>query len=135
MVRIAIAGNAAFEASELEVERPGPHYSVETVEAISLRHPQDELYFLVGADVLPELPTWKTPSRIFELARLVVVNREGGTFDSNSPFPYDKVSMPSVNIASHLIRDRIARNGSVRYQVSRGVEAYIREHRLYHCPS
>lgn len=133
MVRLAIAGNSAFEASELEIDRPGPHYSVDTVLLVRERHPDDELFFLVGGDVLPELPTWKTPERIRELAALVAVNRagSGGPSGAASPFVHESVSIPAIGIASTAIRARIAGNQSIRYLVPRGVEAYIRERGLY----
>jgi nicotinate (nicotinamide) nucleotide adenylyltransferase len=78
MVRIAIAGHAAFVASDIEATRPGPHYSVETLEAVRRDHPADELFFLIGADSLQDLPTWREPERIAQLATIVVVNRPSG---------------------------------------------------------
>ena len=62
MVRIAIAGHPAFEVSEIEATRPGPHYSVETLEAVRRERPDDELFFLIGADSLADLPTGESPS-------------------------------------------------------------------------
>ena len=64
MARIAIAGHPAFAVSDIEAKRPGPHYSVETLEAIRREHPEDELFFLIGADSLADLPTWREPERI-----------------------------------------------------------------------
>ena len=77
MVRIATAGNPAFEVSEIEASRPGPHYSVDTLAAVHRDRPGDELFFLIGADSLVDLPTWRDPAGIARLATIVVVNRPG----------------------------------------------------------
>ena len=77
MARIAIAGHPAFAVSDIEATRPGPHYSVETLESIRRDHPGDDLFFLIGADSLADLPTWREPERIAQLATIVVVNRPG----------------------------------------------------------
>ena len=61
MVRIAIAGHASFAVSEIETMRPGPHYSVETLEAVRRDQPDDDLFFLIGADSLADLPSWREP--------------------------------------------------------------------------
>ncbi len=77
MVRIAVAGHSVFEASEIEAVRPGPHYSVETLESVRRQRSDDDLYFLIGADSLADLPFWREPARIAQLATIVVVNRPG----------------------------------------------------------
>ena len=64
MVRIAIAGHPAFAVSEIETMRPGPHYSVETLDAVRRERPEDELFFLIGADSLADFPGWREPDRI-----------------------------------------------------------------------
>jgi nicotinate-nucleotide adenylyltransferase len=136
MVRIAIAGHPAFEVSELEASRPGPNYSVETLEAVHRERPDDELFFLIGADGLADLPLWRQPQRILELATLVVVNRPDAA--AGAPIapgqrsrPIQHVAIPSIGISSSDLRRRIAERRSIRYQVPRGVEAYIEANRLY----
>jgi nicotinate-nucleotide adenylyltransferase len=139
MVRVAIAGHPAFAASDIEAKRPGPHYSVETLEAVRRDHPDDELFFLIGADSLADLPTWREPERIAQLATIVVVNRP--SIDEVDPaglpdfgpasHPLSWVSIPPVGIASSDLRRRLAEGRSIRYMVPRGVEAYIEAHGLY----
>ncbi len=141
MVRIAIAGHPAFEVSELEAKRPGPHYSFETLEAIHRERPHDELFFLIGADSLTDLPTWRRPERVAQLATIVVVNRPGldktaGVTDVLPDFgpgshPLRAVNIPPIGIASHDLRKRLIEGRSVRYQIPRGVEAYIDAQGLY----
>ncbi len=135
MARLAVAGNPTFEVSEIETRRPGPHYSVETLEAVRLERPEDDLFFLIGADSLVDLPHWKGPDRIMRLASLVVANRPG--FEPPVPDvppdarPIHRVAIPPIGIASHEIRRRLLDGRTVRYQVPRAVEAYIEAHRLY----
>lgn len=138
MVELAIAGHEAFETSEIELERPGPHYSFETLERISAENPGDDLFFLIGADSLADLPGWRRPERICELASLVVVNRPGTPGEVLKSFeppegskPFHHVTMPDVGVASREIRRRVAEGRSVRYLVPRAVEVYLREHVLY----
>lgn len=141
MARIAVAGHPAFEVSEIEAKRPGPHYSVETLAAVRRDRPGDDLFFLIGADSLVDLPTWRQPDEIARTATIVVVNRPGidpgGETSSPLPdfgpgsFPLQAVTIPPIGIASHDLRRRMAEGRSVRYMVPRGVEAYIKANGLY----
>lgn len=139
MARIATAGHPAFEVSEIEAKSSGPNYSFETLERITAERPGDDLFFLIGADSLADLPHWKRPERIAELAQIVVVNRPGidpaRLIDppdfGPSARPIQAVSIPPIGIASHELRRKVAEGRSIRYLVPRGVEAYIAEQRLY----
>jgi nicotinate-nucleotide adenylyltransferase len=141
MVRIAVAGNPAFEVSELEASRPGPHYSFETLEEIHRQRPEDELFFLIGSDSLADLPHWRHPARIAALANVVVVERPMAPSAEPVPSarldlgaaarPFQTIKIPPIGIASHDLRRRVAEGRSIRYQVPRGVEAYIDAHGLY----
>jgi nicotinate-nucleotide adenylyltransferase len=142
MVRIGIAGHPAFEVSDLEARRPGPPYSVETLEGVRAERPDDELFFLIGADSLLDLPSWREPAGIAQLATIVVVNRPGidevDTIDQ-APLPsfgpgakpFVSVTIPPIGIASTDLRERLAEGRSIRYMVPRGVEAYIDAQGLY----
>jgi nicotinate-nucleotide adenylyltransferase len=139
MARIGIAGHPSFDVSEIEAKGVGPHYSFETLEAVQRERPEDELFFLVGADSLNELPTWRRPDRIAELATIVVVNRPGSPVPQipglgSNARPVISVSVPPIGIASHDLRRRVAEGRSIRYQVPRGVEAFLVEHELYREP-
>ncbi len=137
MARIATAGHPAFEVSEIESRTDGPSYSVLTLEAIRRERPEDELFFLIGADSLVDLPTWREPERIAALATIVVVNRPGIDPPAIPPDlgpdarPFLTVNVPPIGIASTDLRRRVAEGRSIRYQVPRGVEAYIAEQELY----
>jgi nicotinate-nucleotide adenylyltransferase len=139
MVRLAIAGHPVFEVSELEARRPGPHYSIDTLRAVRRDHPDDELFFLIGADSLVDLPTWRDPAGIARLATIVVVNRPGieqvdpaGLPDlGEGVHPFEVVTIPPIGIASNDLRRRLKEGRSIRYLVPRAVEAYIEAHGLY----
>ncbi len=116
MARIAIAGHQAFEVSEIEARRPGPHYSVDTLDAVHCERPGDDLFFLIGADSLVDLPTWRDAAGIARLATIVVVNRPGmdevdpSIRPSFGPGTKDLlfVTIPSIGIASKFLRQRLA---------------------------
>jgi nicotinate-nucleotide adenylyltransferase len=139
MVRIAIAGHPSFEVSELEAARPGPHYSVDTLAAVHRQRPDDDLFFLIGADSLADLPMWRDPAGIARLATIVVVNRPGidrldcSTLPVFGPDtkPLVSLTIPPIGIASSDLRRRLAEKKSIRYMVPRGVEAYIEAHGLF----
>lgn len=141
MARVAVAGHAAFEVSEIEAWRPGPHYSVETLAEVQRQRPDDELFFLIGADSLVDLPTWRQPDGIARMATVVVVNRPGVDRNPADPSvlpdlgpgtrPLRAVTVPPIGISSTDLRRRLAEGRSVRYMVPRGVEAYIEAHGLY----
>jgi nicotinate-nucleotide adenylyltransferase len=139
MVRIAIAGHSAFVVSEIEASRPGPHYSVETLEAVRREQLDDDLFFLIGADSLQDLPAWREPERIARLATIVVVNRPGIEEVDSSKLPdfgpdshrLLAVTIPPVGIASTDLRRRLAEGRSIRYMVPPGVQAYIDAQGLY----
>ena len=115
MARVATAGHPAFEVSEIETRRPGPHYTVETLEAVRRERPGDELFFLIGADSLADLPHWRDPEGVARLATVVVVNREGSGFDFSDPAalpglgpgtrPLVAVTVPSIGIASSVANE------------------------------
>lgn len=141
MARIAVAGHPAFEVSEIEARTPGPHYSVETLARLREERPADELFFLIGADSLVDLPHWRQPEGIARLATIVVVNRPGIDINPLDPSdlpnfgpganPLVAVTVPPIGIASRDLRRKRLEGRSIRYMVPRGVEAYIDAQGLY----
>ncbi len=138
MLRLAAEDNPAFEVSDLEVSRLGPSYTGETLASIRAEHKDAEIFFIMGEDALADLPNWRDPDRIVELAILAVARRP-----SDSPEDRDLelmaiapgrevwLSMPRIDISSSEIRERVQKGRSVRYRVPDAVEAYMREHKLY----
>lgn len=143
MLALATAGQPAFQVDELEKDRPGPSYTVDTLRALRAREPGAELALLAGADVLPDLAGWREPAGIAGLATLLVAARPGWELwpperlraalrvPEGDAFNYQVVHVPLVEIASRDLRRRAAEGRSLRYLVPRAVEAYIEAHRLY----
>lgn len=139
MLRLATEGNPFFEISLVDVERPGPHYSVDMVGHLLAQHPGAELFFIIGADSLADLPTWNRPQQLIARCVLAVVPRAGVSYDLAALEQYIPglitrlvfVDSPVVELSSQMIRARTAAGLSIRYMVPSAVEAYIDEHRLY----
>jgi len=138
MARLAVAGDSSFEVSEIEAQRSGPSYSVDTLAQIQAERPDDELFFLIGGDSLIDLPTWREPDRIARMATIVGANRPGST-PENPPaslfgpdsHPLQHVTIPPIGISSTDLRHRMAEGRSVRYMIPKPVQAYIDAHKLY----
>lgn len=141
MARLAIADNPSFKLSALEVEREGNSYTYETLEALHAAEPGTEFYFIVGADSLFAMETWKRPEIIFQgCTVLAAVRDEKDNSELNGQIAYFKekygakigvVAMKEISISSTDIRNRIQRGKSIRYMVPDKVIAYIEEKRLY----
>lgn len=147
MLELAIAGHDAFRVSTLELDRGGVSYTVDTLQQIKYEQPGSKLFFLMGADSLADLPTWREPQRICQLAIPVVVHRarsaapdwtswrgilEPGRLEE---IRQHAVTMPIVELASTDIRSRVRRGRSIRYRTPRAVEKYIETNQLYRTPS
>jgi nicotinate-nucleotide adenylyltransferase len=138
MVALAIADNPLFELSRLDIDRPPPSYTADLLR--ELQAPGRELYFLVGADVLPELPRWRSPDEILRLSRLVVINRPEApppdleSLEGTLPAARGRVDVvvgPGVAVSARELRAHVAAGRPIRYLTPPSVERYIREHRLY----
>jgi nicotinate-nucleotide adenylyltransferase len=135
MVRAAIAGDGRFRADDLELRRPGPSFSADTLRELLSRQPAGELFFLVGADALRDLPTWHRPDEVARLARLVVLCREGAGGVADGPYPALEVAVTRVDVSATEVRRRAARGEPVRYLVPEPVRAIIEREGLYRDPS
>lgn len=147
MLRLAIAGNPAFAASPIELERAGPSFSVDTVEQLAgaLRGEDrvPDLWFVLSSEAFGLLPTWHEPERLLRAARVAVVPRAGApTLTSDwvaVRFPgfVDRIRFvdgPNLGISGTEIRRRVAAGRSLRYLVPDEVARYIGNHKLYHSP-
>ncbi|MCK9518710.1 MAG: nicotinate-nucleotide adenylyltransferase [Dehalococcoidia bacterium] len=130
MTRLAVASNPHFTIDEREVRRAGPSFTVETLQELHAEGHR-ELVLALGADALADLPNWKEPERIAELATLAVAPKPGSPVPAASAPAHVVVDMPPLAINSTMIRARVAAGLPIRYLVPGDVERYIREHRLY----
>jgi nicotinate-nucleotide adenylyltransferase len=143
MLQLAVAGNPAFRIDEIEKDRPGPSYTVDTLAELRQRHPGADWHLLVGADALADLPGWREPRRLLEQAGLLVMARSGTPLLSADELRarvglpgevllrLQVIEAPLVEIASRDLRRRAATGRSLRYFLPRAVECYIHDKRLY----
>jgi nicotinate-nucleotide adenylyltransferase len=143
MLALAISGHPPFRVEELEKDRAGPSYTVDTLMQLQHQRPGDELCFIIGSDSLHDLPLWYQPRRILELATLLVVLRadwpafsarelkDSLKLGDDFALRYQVVEAPLITVASRDIRRRIGEGRSVRYMIPRAVEAYIADKGLY----
>ncbi len=139
MVELAVAGHSKFAVSDLEFRRPGPSYTVDTLEA--LRIPREELFLIVGSETFLDLLSWRSPRRVAELAQLAVVPRVGSAFDPESAAVRKVVHeigrepvivrADSLPISASDLRRRVREGRSIAYRLPEAVGAYIRAKRLY----
>ncbi len=144
MAQLATSDSDYIRVSRVDADRPGPHYTAEMVRIVRQRvDRQVELYFLMGMDSLGDLPKWNEAQWLVENCRLVALSRHDVEIDwvrLNDALPgvQEKViilEMPELEIASHIIQQRVRSGQPIRYQVPRLVERYIREHNLYRTSS
>ena len=141
MVRMAICDNDHFVLSEEELNREGTTYTVETLRNLVAAHPDHEYYFIMGADSLYHIESWKEPAEILKMAVILVADRDGGSSSSlKSQIAYitDKydadirlMESPVLEISSHDIRRRVREHKSIRYLMPQNAVDYIYEHEIY----
>jgi nicotinate-nucleotide adenylyltransferase len=142
MTRVAAEGYAPFEVSDIEVNRPGNSYSYETLEEIAAQYQDAELFFIVGADTVCSMRTWREPGRIFAACTVLAAMREDQV-DPESLLRESEalerefgarilpVSIPNIGISSTDIRERVGRGNSIHYLVPDSLERYIIETGIY----
>lgn len=134
MLRFAISGNAYFSLSDFELKRKGSSYTIDTLRAIQAERHPTELYLLVGADSLADLPNWREPDSILQLATIVGVNRSHDTPGVPASLNRERVrilQMPAIDISASQIRERRRQGRSIRYITPRAVELFIEANQLY----
>ena len=130
MLSLAIAGAARFELDRSELNRPGPSYTVHTLEEFARQNPGSQPVLLIGADAAAELASWYQADRIPQLARVVVFARPGSPVPTLRPVA-EVIRVPAIDISATEIRRRVSRRESIRYWVPDAVAEYIARHQLY----
>jgi len=140
LTQAALAGIPHFELSTLEIDRPGPHFAVDTVALVKQAQPLSQVYYVMGEDSLRDLPTWHEPQRLIDLCAGFAVMKRHGSEVSLLPliarFPelHEKVvwlNTPLVDISSHDIRQRIMEKRTYRFFLPSSVYALIQK-KLYY---
>jgi nicotinate-nucleotide adenylyltransferase len=141
MLCLAIADRPHFKVSAMELERPGPSYTVDTIAELRGQYSrEDEIFFILGWDSLAQLADWREPSRIIKMCYLVAVPRPGFTRPNQEAL---EVSVPKISprvvflekpwldISASAIRELAERGLPIDHLVPKPVAEYIREHKLY----
>lgn len=146
MTRLAVLGDPLFQVSDIELARPGPNYTIDTVIALRSAYAEEsELFWIIGADTAPELVTWYRIADLLEVTRLVTVVRPGSTLGRERIGPLElkigavkldqilqnSLATPAIDISATEIRRRVATGRSIRYLTPDCVADYIASHRLY----
>jgi nicotinate-nucleotide adenylyltransferase len=141
MLRLAAAGSPHLKVSTIEVERPGPSYTVDTITELRRKYgSKDEVFFILGWDSLAQLPIWREPARIVSMCILVAVPRPGWPQPDLKALEKDILGIakrvvflenPRVDISATAIREKVARGESIDHLVPGPVAEYIKEHSLY----
>jgi nicotinate-nucleotide adenylyltransferase len=134
MTKLAIDDNKAYEVSDLEIQRVGTSYTIDTLKILNSLYPSASLSLIIGADNFVEIDSWRSPEEIFSMADVLVMSRPGFS-TTNVRHSYSRhvrfVNVPSVGISGSDIRRRIKQNRTIRYLVPDSVLKYIHHHRLY----
>jgi nicotinate-nucleotide adenylyltransferase len=140
MVKLAIQDEPSFELSDIELSRPGPHYTVDTIKLLAQENPNAQIVPIIGGDSLNDLPTWHEPGELLYAAHWVGVMRRPGeetdldALEQELPGISSKVhyvEAPLLEIASREIRERAANGKPFRYYLPESVFEYIEQHHLY----
>ena len=143
MLEKAIEDNPDFEICDIEIQRGGTSYSIDTVRHLRKQHPRNDLFFIIGSDSLMELHLWKDIKELLRLCRFVTFVRpgfdpkkaSGKSLKLETSMSRDLVknvaAVHQIDISASDIRHRIAEGMSIRYLVPAFVEMYIAEHDLY----
>ncbi|MBM3957070.1 MAG: nicotinate-nucleotide adenylyltransferase [Gemmatimonadetes bacterium] len=137
MIELAVAGRPGLRASRVDLDRPGPTYTIDTIRDLNRRlGPDVALYLIVGADTLEEMADWREPERIFEGCTVVAVMRRGYPAPERLPASHPGrnalfVDGPVVDVSATEIRRRVGSGESIEGMVPPAVERFIRERGLY----
>lgn len=142
MLELAVSHQPGFATSRMDLDRPGPHFTVDLLALARTElalHAPDSVWFVMGSDSLVDLPTWRNPSGIANLARMAVVHRPGyepimGELERLIPALHNRVDFvpsPLIDVSGTNIRQRVRERRTITFHVPETVEAYVRQHELY----
>jgi nicotinate-nucleotide adenylyltransferase len=129
MLRLATIGHPAFKVEPIELSRRGPSYTIDTIRVLKSQFPNNQFYFIIGADMIEYLPKWHQIDELIQLIQFVGVKRPG--YQHETKYPIIAVDAPQIDISSSMIRNRMKAQESIRYLLPEAVREYIKEHHLY----
>ena len=133
MVELALQGHPGLELSRVELDRPPPSYTVDTVRLLRKRHPDrgNTWFFLVGSDTARELPSWKEISKLRGMVRFAAIPRPGDPLAAYPSAGATRLPVTTAPVSSSLVRQRVRQGLEIGQMVPAGVARYIKERGLY----
>lgn len=131
MTVVATASNPTFTVSRVDLDRPGPTYTIETLRDLKASRPEADLFFITGADAMAKILSWKDAEELWSLAHFVGVTRPGHELHDLGRSDVSLLEVPAMAISSTDCRQRVVDGDPVWYLVPDGVVQYIAKHRLY----
>lgn len=131
MVEVAISSNSFFKLSSIEYERKGLSYTYDTILALKEQSPKNDFYFILGGDMVKDLPSWHRAEELKNLIKFIGITRPGFPVDQIVGFDLQLIEMPGIDISSTMIRERIEKKKPFRYFLPEEVRHYIEEKKLY----
>ncbi len=129
MLERAIEGHPKFSIETIELNQAGRSYTYDTMKILREKNPQNDYYFIIGADMVEYLPHWYNIEKLVKIVQFVGTNRPHNKLES--PYPVKFVEVPMIDISSSMIRDRIKKGMSIKYLLPDQVIRYIEENDLY----
>jgi len=130
MLRLAVASNRYFTVSDIEIKRQGPSFTIDTLKAFKAKYSQDELYFIIGSDLLKYLEMWKDLKQILSMVKFVAATRPGYPLEQIPPYIHT-LPIRAVDVSAFEIRQCAAEGKSFGYLVADKVFDYIKKKKLY----
>jgi len=135
MIKLAIADNPLFEASDIEIKRGGNSYTIDTIKALVKKYDKDtNIYFIIGADAFLEINSWASPDVLLKMCKFIVTTRPGYDIEKAKQVFKKHTEIMKITylaISSSDIRERIKSGAPIRYLLPEKVENYIQKHKLY----
>ncbi len=135
MLELATDNNPHFSVNDLELNRKGVSFTIDTVKTLKKRYSTEkyQFFFMVGSDVVNEFHRWKSPDELLKLCKFVAFGREGAAINPKAKYAssFQFTSVPRIEISASEIRFRESAGKSIRYLVPSSVYKYIKQHALY----
>lgn len=129
MLEKTISENEHFELDLTEIKRKGKSYTFDTIKQLKEQNPETEFYFIIGADMVQDLPNWYKIDELISLVQFVAVNRPG--YQNSTAYPVIMIDVPDMAISSSDIRQKVKDGCSIKYLVTSDTEKYIESEGLY----
>lgn len=131
MLELAIESHPYFQMCTIEIERKGPSYTYDTIKELKEKYPENKFFFIIGADMVQDLPNWNNIDKLVKITTFIGVNRPGFTLDSKYKNVIKFIEIPFNAVSSTFLRERFQKKRSTRYYLPEKVRHYVEENQMY----